>query len=129
MNCSYFIFRSCFWFGNPRIPERPDRDICKTIIARCGTFSLNHTFPHSLTSLQLPSLFMSPHMCRSNLQHGFSSNYFDIIIIAYWKSLVARNEPVTLTCKVRGNPDPTITWFKVSDLLNFCFMDFMYDLG
>ena len=27
--------------------------------------------------------------------------------------VVARNEPVTLNCKVRGEPEPSVLWFKV----------------
>ena len=37
--------------------------------------------------------------------------------------VVARNEPVTLNCKVRGDPEPTVLWFKVNIQLSFSFLE------
>jgi len=37
--------------------------------------------------------------------------------------VVARNEPVTLNCKVRGDPEPTVLWFKVNIQLLFSFLE------
>ena len=37
--------------------------------------------------------------------------------------VVARNEPVTLNCKVRGDPEPTVLWFKVNMQLLFSFLE------